>query len=197
MSTIEIYNELHKIQKSLVAPKTQHNKFGNYSYRSCEDILEALKKVMPEGGSVCLTDEIKQIGDRIYVEARASFNFKGASIITTAYAREPQEKKGSDPSQITGSASSYARKYALNGLFCIDDSKDADHTNEHDNSSRAQQRGPSESNPIPKLQKAISLNNRSEAMKIWSSLKNEDKAALWHMLSESEQGWLKENRESK
>lgn len=117
--------KLSKIQKELKAPKGQMNKFGGYRYRSCEDILEAVKPLL-DGAILTLQDEIVYIGDRFYVKATAKFIDGDYEHTTTAYAREPLDKKGMDASQITGMASSYARKYALNGLFCIDDTKDAD-----------------------------------------------------------------------
>lgn len=121
---------LNKIQKELKAPKNQMNSFGNYKYRSCEDILEAVKPLLGEA-TLILTDDIAMMGDRFYVKATATITYKGESISVTSFARESTEKKGMDTAQITGASSSYARKYALNGLFCIDDTKDADatHTN--------------------------------------------------------------------
>jgi hypothetical protein len=116
------------IQSQLKAPKGQFNSFGKYRYRSCEDIVEAVKPLLAEAGyHLNLTDEIVMVGTRIYVKATASV-WNGAEMIgwSAAFAREPDEKKGMDTSQITGTASSYARKYALNGLFAIDDTKDAD-----------------------------------------------------------------------
>jgi len=120
--------ELQLIQSALKAPKGQKNSFGNYKYRSCEDILEALKPLLAEQKChLTVSDEIMNIGDRYYVKAEAMIrNEEGVFFITTAYAREPAEKKGMDSAQITGATSSYARKYALNGLFAIDDTKDAD-----------------------------------------------------------------------
>ena len=124
---------LRQIQNRLNAPKNQYNNFGKYAYRSCESILEAVKPLLSEyGAEVVLTDNIKLIGDRFYVEATAIFTCGEDEVVVTAYAREPETKKGMDESQITGTASSYARKYALNGLFLIDDSKDAD-TDEYRN----------------------------------------------------------------
>lgn len=125
----EVYSKLLKCQLQLKAPKSQFNRFGNFAYRSCEDILEAAKPVMNKyGATVLLSDEIEMIGNRWYVKATATFIDveTGESISVTACAREAETKSGMDASQITGSASSYARKYALNGLFDIDDSKDAD-----------------------------------------------------------------------
>lgn len=124
---MSINDKLLAIQSQLKAPKGQLNKFGGYHYRSCEDILEALKPLLAEQKcTLTLTDEIKLIGTRYYVEATATLNFNDTSIAVSACAREAETKKGMDDSQITGAASSYARKYALNGLFCIDDTKDAD-----------------------------------------------------------------------
>lgn len=118
---------LQQIQQKLKAPKNQRNSFGGYNYRSCEDILEALKPVLAEfNAAVLLSDEIVQMGTRWYVKATATLKTENESISVTAFAREAENRKGMDESQITGSASSYARKYALNGLFGIDDTKDAD-----------------------------------------------------------------------
>jgi hypothetical protein len=120
---------LSKIQAELKAPKGQYNSFGKYKYRSCEDIVEAVKPILHKNNvSLIITDDIVQIGERIYVKATAKIVGKDMNIIaeTTAFAREEETKKGMDASQITGAASSYARKYALNGLFAIDDTKDAD-----------------------------------------------------------------------
>lgn len=116
---------LTEIQKELKVNKTHKNTFGNYNYRNCEDILEAVKPLL--GDSILtLSDKMVQVGDRYYVCASATFINDKVAVEVTAYAREAELKKGMDEAQITGSASSYARKYALNGLFLIDDSKDAD-----------------------------------------------------------------------
>ena len=126
--------KLTEIQSTLKAPKGNFNNFGKYKYRSCEDILEALKPLLAELSCVVtLSDEIVQIGERYYIKATATLLDceSGETQSTTAFAREELEKKGMDSSQITGSASSYARKYALNGLFAIDDGVDADKTNTH------------------------------------------------------------------
>jgi hypothetical protein len=123
-----IQDKLAVIQQKLKAPKSQNNTFGGYKYRNCEDILEALKPLL---GECCLTvcDDIQLIGDRVYVKATATIALADESLSVSAYAREALTKKGMDESQITGAASSYARKYALNGLFLIDDTKDADSAN--------------------------------------------------------------------
>ena len=124
--------ELIAIQSELKAPKNQWNDFGKYNYRSAEDILEAVKPLLKEYNChLTISDEMIVLGERYYVKATATLAKDGESISTTAYAREEQSKKGMDASQITGSTSSYARKYALNGLFCIDDTKDPDYTNTH------------------------------------------------------------------
>ena len=119
--------DLIKIQQELRAPKLQRNTFGNYNYRSCEDILEAVKPLCAKYECLLtISDEIVEVGGRVYVKAIAHIQKGSESYCTIAFAREPESKKGMDESQITGAASSYARKYALNGLFCIDDTKDAD-----------------------------------------------------------------------
>ena len=124
-------NELVFIQSTLKAPKNQRNNFGGYNYRSCEDIMEAVKPLLKETNcTLVVSDDIVQVGDRFYVKATAILKTpSGEEYKNSAFAREPLSKKGSDESQITGAASSYARKYALNGLFCIDDTKDADALN--------------------------------------------------------------------
>lgn len=132
---MNIYEKLGIIQSKLKAPKGQYNSFGKYKYRSCEDILEAVKPLLAETKTVLsVTDQMEVVGDRIYVRAEAHLNDceDSGEIITVAYAREEESKKGMDSSQVTGAASSYARKYALNGLFCIDDNKDSDSTNTGD-----------------------------------------------------------------
>lgn len=124
---------LKQIQHELKAPKGQFNQYGGYKYRSCEDILEAVKPLLNKYNcSLTITDDIVEVGGRVYVKATTLLtDAAGNKETTTAFAREEEAKKGMDASQITGSASSYARKYALNGLFAIDDTKDADATNTH------------------------------------------------------------------
>jgi hypothetical protein len=122
---------LANFQAEIKAPKSQFNSFGKYNYRNCEDILEAVKPVItPHGFWVNLTDEIIEVGGRIYVKATATLTNGTVTYSASAFARESTEKKGMDESQITGAASSYARKYALNGLFAIDDNKDQDNGKE-------------------------------------------------------------------
>lgn len=125
--------ELIAIQSKLKAPKNQFNAFGKYKYRSCEDILEAVKPLLAENGCyLTLSDKVVMIGERYYIEATATITNKdGKQVSSTSSAQEPADKKGMDAAQVTGTSSSYARKYALNGLFCIDDTKDPDVTNNH------------------------------------------------------------------
>lgn len=141
---MSVYEKLSKVQSELKAPKGQYNSFGKYKYRSCEDILEAVKPLNAKHGVVLTVgDEVVEISNRFYVKATAVFVDieSGEKIINTALAREDDSKKGMDGSQITGTASSYARKYCLNGLYCIDDTKDAD-TDEY---RHQQERKPQES----------------------------------------------------
>jgi hypothetical protein len=134
--------KLIKIQSELKSPKNQRNSFGRYNYRSCEDILEAVKPILLKHKvALSISDDIQEVGGRVYVCAYATltdsetaideYTAKQETCTVKAYARESENKKGMDESQITGAASSYARKYALNGLFLIDDTKDADATNDH------------------------------------------------------------------
>ena len=128
----EINIKLMNIQQELKAPKGQYNDFGKYAYRSCEDILEAVKPLLKkEKVALTISDELQYIGNRYYIKATATLidTESEATISNSAYAREEETKKGMDGSQITGASSSYARKYALNGLFGIDDNKDSDTTN--------------------------------------------------------------------
>ena len=126
---LTIYEKLLKIQTELKAPKNQVNKFGGYNYRSCEDILEAVKPLLEKYNcTLKISDELVNVGERYYIKATALLidTEKGMVIENTAFAREEESKKGMDGSQITGATSSYCRKYCLNGLFLIDDTKDAD-----------------------------------------------------------------------
>ena len=151
-------NKLMLIQASLKAPKNQRNAFGNYNYRSCEDILEAVKPLLYDTQTtLTISDEMVEVGGRIYVKATATLkDCETWEIIeqNTAYARESESKKWMDDSQITWATSSYARKYALNGLFCIDDVKDADATNTHWKEEKATKKSESKSNPNWWFQKA-------------------------------------------
>lgn len=133
--------ELISIQSELKAPKSQFNKFGGYKYRKAEDILEAVKPLLAKQKcTLIITDDVVLIGNRIYVKATATIkNEKGECETTTGWAREEETKKGMDGSQITGASSSYARKYALNGLLAIDDNADSDTTNDGQHQAAQQQ----------------------------------------------------------
>ena len=137
-----LYEKLVNIQNELVAPKNQYNKFGGYSYRNCEDICNALKPLLlKQKLTLQLTDELVLIGERYYIKATARLTDGESAIENVSYAREEENKKGMDGSQITGASSSYARKYALNGLFLIDDVKDSDSTNTGENEPKKEEKG--------------------------------------------------------
>jgi len=163
------------IQAELKAPKGQFNSFGKYRYRSCEDIVEAVKPVLAKYGfHLNLSDDIVQVGERIYVKAVATVR-NGLDVVetSTAFARESLDKKGMDDSQITGTASSYARKYALNGLFAIDDTKDAD-TDEH----KKQSTKPDKFVRQPTAeqeQRFAAIPSLETLVCVWESLSKEDK----------------------
>ena len=161
---LSIHERLSEIQTKLKAPKGQVNSFGNYSYRSCEDILEAVKPHL-EGLTLTLSDEIVNLGDRYYVKATAKLSNGTDNIENTAFAREAQEKKGMDESQITGAASSYARKYALNGLFAIDDTKDADTMDNTKQASSSPASGGSNQNAQIELMKKFGMDTKQKAPK--------------------------------
>lgn len=138
-----IFQKLQNIQSRLKVEKKNYNSFGGYSYRSCEDILEAVKPLLAENNlTLVMTDEVEAVGERYYIKATATLydTEGGTNIAATAYAREAKEKKKMDDAQVTGSTSSYARKYALNGLFAIDDAKDSDFINKDESYTANQQR---------------------------------------------------------
>ena len=157
---------LIKIQSELKANKSQYNSFGMYYYRSCEDILEALKPLLTKyNATMYITDEVVEVGGRVYVKATTTISDGKESISVSAYAREPETRKGMDEAQVTGATSSYARKYALNGLFLIDDNKDAD-TDESRNESEA--RSKSSGSDTPKVQRPNYSEEQLATMKKWS-----------------------------
>jgi len=148
---MELNDKLIAIQSNLKAPKNQFNSFGGYAYRSAEDVLEAVKPLLKEVGcTLTISDEIVVVADRVYVKATATLSDGKDSVSTTAFAREEEAKKGMDAAQITGAASSYARKYALNGLFCIDDTKDPDSTNKGEQETRSSAAPKTISKPVAK-----------------------------------------------
>lgn len=169
---------LSKIQKELKAPKSQHNKFGNYRYRNCEDITEAVKPLLAkEGYHLNMSDEVVQIGERFYVQATATV-MDGTKVVekSVSYAREAVTKKGMDEAQITGSSSSYARKYALNGLFAIDDTKDSDSRDNTEKQLTKAQQG-----FAAKMQAAKTLD---EVKGIWGKLSEKNRDALRDVANE-------------
>ena len=166
-------NRLIEIQQKIKVPKGQFNSFGGYKYRSCEDILESVKPLLKaQNLLLVLNDEMVSLNDRYYVKATATiFDENGKEIIhTTAFAREEENKKGMDGSQITGASSSYARKYALNGLFGIDDTKDSDATNKH---------GKEEPKEPDMVEEHISnikaCQSRNDLELYWATLEDKDK----------------------
>lgn len=166
--------ELVRIQTAIKAPKNQYNKFGGYNYRSCEDIMEAVKPLLLETGcTLVVSDEVVLVGERYYVKATATLTAPGGEQwCNTAYAREAADKKGMDAAQVTGAASSYARKYALSGLLCLDDNKDADVTNTN-------AEPPKQPKPAAQTQqtKAVTI----ETIKEWIAHATEEKhlVAVW------------------
>ena len=185
MENTNIYKKLNEIQIKLKAPKSQFNKFGNYKYRNCEDILEALKPLLNEFKTVIsLKDEIVFIEGRFYVKATVTLidSETGEAFSTSAFAREEETKKGQDGSQITGASSSYARKYALNGLFAIDDTKDSDSTNTHRKDKNEQEKVQdflnSRDGMIEKLKENLSSDKLEKVLKAY---KVEE---LWQMTDE-------------
>lgn len=151
---MKLTEKLVAIQAQLKAPKDKTNNFGGYKYRSCESILEAVKPLLQAQGCILtISDEIVEIGNRIYLKANATLSDGEGEYTTFGFAREPESKKGMDEPQVTGTASSYARKYALNGLFAIDDTKDAD-TDEYarETGKQTQARAAAQKKPTPAMQ---------------------------------------------
>lgn len=166
--------ELALIQSKLKAPKGQYNSFGKYKYRSCEDILESVKPLLQESEcTLTITDDVVAIGNRIYIKATATLkNSGGETETTTAFAREEESKKGMDGSQVTGTASSYARKYALNGLFCIDDNKDSDSTNTHGKDEATPKGGDTLKTALARLEQC---KTKPEAVSLWNEMSSTQK----------------------
>lgn len=175
---MDIYKKLAEIQQNLNAPKNQFNKFGKYNYRNCEDTMEALKPLLGDF-TVTLTDSIEMIGDRFYVKATARLAAEISMFIeVNAYARESLDKKGMDVSQITGAASSYARKYALNGLFLIDDNKDADSQDNTEVKKGSKKKADTSADIVKKM---VVDNNIEAIKKEWSGMIY----GIWDFLDEN------------
>jgi len=180
---MSVLEKLLNVQTEIKAPKGQFNKFGNYKYRSCEDIQEAVKPLCKVNKAVIVVgDELVNIGERYYIKATATFTDveTGEAVQNIAYAREEESKKGMDGSQVTGAASSYARKYALNGLLCIDDTKDSDATNKHGKEGGSDA-GKPDFNPATTEQLA-EINNLVDQYS--NSCDTADSIAIWKLLKE-------------
>jgi hypothetical protein len=182
----EFIKQIAKIQSELKAPKNQYNSFGNYKYRSCEDILEAAKPLLNAADMILtISDEIVMFDNRFYVKATAKITDGDNEIVNTAFARESFDKKGMDDSQITGATSSYARKYALNGLFSIDDTKDAD-TDEHTQQTKKENKVLSpdcitemaDCKTLPELQESVNKWGRTENVDLLKKYAGELKAKI-------------------
>ena len=188
-----INDELARIQAALKAPKGQRNTFGNYNYRSCEDIMEAVKPLL-NGCALIVSDDIVPVADRVYVRAAATLSLDGdRSITVTAFAREAATKKGMDESQITGSASSYARKYALNGLFAIDDTKDADSTNTHDAPAPTVKIDPKvKKEAIAQVISCLENGDGHGITEIMSEFTPDEKVVLWGSFNSQQRAAIKE-----
>lgn len=163
MNKVDFIKAFSEIQRNLKAPKSQYNSFGKYHYRNCEDILNAANKLL--GGLVLtLSDDVIAVGDRIYVKVTATITDGENEISNTAMARESLTKKGMDDAMITGATSSYARKYALNGLFCIDDTKDSDHE-----SVSKEQKKPVDKD-LEAIKKAVNTNDQEWISTNWNNI---------------------------
>lgn len=170
---MNVYEKLQKVQENLKAPKSRTNSFGKYSYRNCEDILESCKPLLAEYKAVIvLSDYIEKVDDRYYVKAVATFidTESGEKIENQAFARESAEKRGMDDSQITGTASSYSRKYALNGLLAIDDQKDPDSDEYAEEQKNRANRGKKQVD-APKEPQGITDSDKRELMDLVEALK--------------------------
>lgn len=181
------HEKLSYIQSNISAPKSQFNDYGNYYYRSLDDITYAAKNLLSEvKAQLYFNDEIVLIGDRFYIKATATFrcNETNESISTVAFAREPLSKKGMDESQITGAASSYSRKYAANGLFCLDDGVDNDSTYQGDEEKKEATFTKKVNDAMVAIQGAYNNGHNDEVIKIWNKLEHLDKAQMWNAFTQ-------------
>tara|TARA_R110000868_G_scaffold144297_2_gene363232 strand:+ start:1727 stop:2296 length:570 start_codon:yes stop_codon:yes gene_type:complete len=180
-----IQERLADIQQALKAPKGQRNDFAKFNYRSCSDIVEAVKGHL-NGATITLSDDVVAVGDRVYVKATATLTYEAESVSTTAFAREAVTKKGMDDSQITGTASSYARKYALNGLFAIDDTKDAD-TNAYATATTT-----ALATSKNAMVKAVTDNDAGACQETWRELTSSEQESIWSDLPANIRSAIKE-----
>ena len=177
---MSVYKKLIDVQTKLKAPKNQYNSFGKYSYRNCEDILEALKPILKEvGATILISDEVVPVNERYYVKATVKFidTETGEVVEASANAREEDNKKGMDSSQLTGSTSSYARKYALNGLFAIDDTRDSDHPITYDEEDKEENK--------KENKKSIQVISEAQAKRMYMLAKGKDPDIIKQILSEA------------
>lgn len=186
-----IIQHLSKIQASLIAPKGQKNDFGKYAYRSCEDILAAVKPILSDlGATILLSDSIELIGDRYYVKATATLYIEEETTAVSAYAREALNKKGMDESQITGACSSYARKYALNGLLAIDGTKDADTRDNRPDPivviSKKEQK-----EIYTQVAECIINEDKPGITEIMAPYSNEEKLFIWQLFNSEQRSYMK------
>ena len=180
-----IYETLSNIQVELKAPKNLYNSFGRYKYRNAESILEAAKPLCAKHGcTLTVSDEVILIGSRYYIKATATVQDKdGNAASTTALAREDETKKGMDGAQITGTASSYARKYALNGLFCIDDTKDPD-SDEYHNQTTPQE-SPQQEKVNPAAERLAARAECQKAVRLYCQQNGADEKEAWKIIADS------------
>lgn len=177
--------KLIEIQSELKAPKNQRNTFGGYMYRSAEDILEALKPLLLKHEcTMTISDTIVEVGGRVYVKATATFLDGDNKAEVSAFAREEETKKGMDAAQITGSASSYARKYALNGLFLIDDTKDPDATNDHGKGNPQEEKKAKKVDSDTIMLAVKMAKTKDELVKIWQGLDPDTRVELQEVFSQ-------------
>ncbi len=177
--------KLNLIQSELKAPKNQRNTFGNYNYRSAEDILEAVKPLLAKHEcTMTISDTIVEVGGRVYVKATATLIDGDNRTEVCAFAREEETKKGMDAAQITGSASSYARKYALNGLFLIDDTKDPDATNDHGKGNPREEKKPKKVDSDTIILAVKTAKTKDELVKIWQGLDPDTRVELQEVFSQ-------------
>lgn len=175
-----IYDHLSYVQKNLNVPKNRYNAFAKYHYRNCEDIVEAVNKIMPDGCYMLMSDEPIISGDWHYIKATVTFGYKDKTISVVGVAREPLEKKGNDVAQISGASSSYARKYACNGLFNIDDSKDADNDDAGHNEPQKQPEAPKRQTSLDDKPQHISTAQAVQLSALIVETKSDVKKILEH-----------------
>lgn len=193
---MSVYEKLMNVQAELKAPKAQKNNFGNYNYRSAEDILEAVKPLLSANKlAITISDAITAVNDRVYVKATVKVNCIETKeyVEVSASAREAEMKKGMDSSQVTGATSSYARKYALNGMFAIDDTKDADSMdNRQSGTAKKLFKTKAERNEyITGIVNAIQTNEPTEIAELWRELTSEQQQDLWREFGSQQQATIR------